>query len=191
MGNDLGRFLDIPESTYKKAIYEINNGKKKTHWMWYVFPQIGGLGNSELARKYAIKNREEAEEYVADPELRDRLWFMTRLVLNWPGNDISEMFEYPDNLKLRSCMTLFYMVTEDELFKKVLDKYFQGKECSYTREHLDDTTVIVEYFSESERIETYYECKNCGCDDILETFFFCPNCGKKITAFKKYDENNK
>lgn len=146
MSGGLVRFLDISEQTYKRAICEIRDGKKKTHWMWYIFPQIGGLGSSELARKYAIKNREEAEEYAADPELRDRLRFMTRLVLNWSGNDISEMFEYPDNLKLQSCMTLFYMVTEDELFKKVLDKYFQGKECSYTREHLDDTTVIVDFF---------------------------------------------
>lgn len=183
MSGGLERFLNISEQIYKRAIYEIKSGKKKTHWMWYVFPQIGGLGNSDMAKEYAIKNREEAIEYVTHPELGERIRVMTRLVLSWPGENITEMFGHPDNLKLKSCMTLFYMVTGEELFKEVLDKYYQGKECSYTREHLDDKTVTVEHWSEGERGESLYECNNCGCTDILDTFSFCPDCGKKIVAF--------
>lgn len=132
----LERFRTAHERSYEDALQEIKSGMKQTHWMWYIFPQIQGLGHGEKARYYAIRDREEALEYWNDPVLSAHLVEICRelLKLNSP---IDWIMGYPDDLKLKSCMTLFYLVTGERIFKEVLDKFYVGKMDEKTRQKLD------------------------------------------------------
>ncbi|MBQ6215530.1 MAG: DUF1810 domain-containing protein [Oscillospiraceae bacterium] len=133
---DLSRFLNAQARDYEQALSEIRAGRKRSHWIWYIFPQLDGLGYSGTARYYAIKDRAEAEAYMEDPVLSKRLIEISEALLELDSDDPTEVMGYPDDLKLRSSMTLFSMVSDDPVFKKVLDKFFGGEECSYTREYL-------------------------------------------------------
>lgn len=131
----LERFITAHEKSYETALQEIQSGMKQSHWMWYIFPQIQGLGSSEKARYYAIEDREEAVAYWNDPVLSGHLIEICRelLKLNSP---IDWIMGYPDDLKLKSCMTLFWLVTGEQLFKDVLDKFYAGKMDEFTRNKL-------------------------------------------------------
>lgn len=135
--SDLSRFLKAQETDYKRALSEIRSGQKRSHWIWYIFPQIAGLGFSSIAQYYAIKDRQEAEEYLKNDLLRDRLVEISEALLQLESNDAGEVMGYPDDLKLRSSMTLFHEVApETEVFQKVLDKFFEGKPDQRTIELL-------------------------------------------------------
>jgi uncharacterized protein (DUF1810 family) len=124
---NLNRFLEAQETKYNEALTEIKKGKKQGHWMWYIFPQIAGLGFSEYNVFYAIKNREEATQYLQHPVLGKRLIQISKAVLEINGKTANEIFGKPDDRKLQSCMTLFNQVKNSEpIFQDVLDKYYQG-----------------------------------------------------------------
>jgi uncharacterized protein (DUF1810 family) len=124
---NLNRFLTAQENVYEKALTELKNGKKRSHWMWYVFPQIEGLGKSSPSRFYGIKTIEEAKEYLNHPILGERLLECTKTILSIKGRSASQIFGFPDDLKLKSSMTLFSLISDSEsLFQQALDKFFQG-----------------------------------------------------------------
>ena len=124
---DLGRFVDAQERTYDRALAEVRAGRKRTHWMWYVFPQLDGLGSSETARRYAIRSRAEAEAYLKHPVLGPRLLACAEAALAVPDRSATEVFGSPDDLKLRSCATLFACVTAaGSAFDRLLAKYYNG-----------------------------------------------------------------
>lgn len=131
---DLHRFITAQNDVYSSVLTELSAGQKRSHWMWYVFPQLDGLGYSSTAKHYAIKSLEEAQQYLRHPVLGPRLVQCATKVLAIEGRSIFEIFGVPDNLKLRSCMTLFEHIGDDShgLFAKVLDKYFQGERDSRT-----------------------------------------------------------
>ena len=128
MENFLQRFLDAQEKDYAVALSEIKNGRKKSHWIWYNFPQIKGLGFSETSRFYAIKDLQEAEAYLQHPVLGERLIQISNALLELPENDANKIFGSPDDLKLKSSMTLFASIdNKNQVFSKVLDKFFNGE----------------------------------------------------------------
>jgi uncharacterized protein (DUF1810 family) len=128
MKNRLNRFTEAQETTYEKAFSEIRHGKKETHWMWFIFPQIRGLGNSETSKYYAIEDINEASEFLKDSILRGRLIKICHELLELQINDAHKIFGAPDDLKLKSCMTLFLSLKEtNPVFKLVLDKFFNGE----------------------------------------------------------------
>jgi uncharacterized protein (DUF1810 family) len=125
--NELKKFLDAQNQVYLKALSEIKDGKKNSHWMWYIFPQIKGLGSSETARFYGITDLEEAAAYLSHPVLGKHLIEITEEVLNLNEKTATHIFGTPDDKKLRSCMTLFANVKNaNPIFQKVLTKYFNG-----------------------------------------------------------------
>lgn len=124
--NNLQRFLDAQKSDYQNALSEIKNGRKRSHWMWYIFPQIHGLGYSETARFYAIKDRAEAAAYLQHPELGSRLIEICQELVKLPSTDANSIFGSPDDLKLKSSMTLFDALNVNPVFKQVLDKFYKG-----------------------------------------------------------------
>ena len=108
--NDLpNRFLSIQEAVYTQVLQELHNGKKTTHWMWFIFPQIEGLGHSSTAKYYSIKNIEEAKGYLAHAVLGKRLLECSNIILNINGKTANDIFGYPDNMKLKSCVTLLIL----------------------------------------------------------------------------------
>ncbi len=124
---DLQRFVDAQRDVYATALAELRAGHKRTHWMWFVFPQVAGLGRSEMARRYAIRSADEAAAYLAHPVLGPRLKECASAVAMHDGRDIAEIFGYPDDLKFHSCMTLFADVAPDEaIFQACLDRFFGG-----------------------------------------------------------------
>ena len=133
MSSDLSRFLKAQDYDYDNALREIRSGRKRSHWMWYIFPQVQGLGFSSTAQYYAIRNLEEAKDYLAHPILGARLREISAALLELDGLSAHEIFGYPDDLKLRSCMTLFRLADlDDSLFQEVLDKYYDGEPDSRT-----------------------------------------------------------
>ncbi len=127
------RFVEAQRSTYSVALSEIKNGKKKSHWMWFVFPQVQGLALSQTALFYAIKDADEAREFLNHEILGPRLVEISNELLNLASSDASNIFGYPDNLKLFSCMTLFAAVQQDNpVFEEVLNKFFEGKRDART-----------------------------------------------------------
>ncbi|MGZ3871374.1 MAG: DUF1810 domain-containing protein [Mucilaginibacter sp.] len=127
-GNNLKRFLKAQSTVYKQALVEITNGKKRTHWMWYIFPQITGLGFSETSRFYAIKDLNEAKHFLEHPVLGVRLINVCKKLLELKSNDAYDVFGSPDDVKLKSSMTLFASVQyADPVFQLVLDKFFDGE----------------------------------------------------------------
>jgi uncharacterized protein (DUF1810 family) len=139
MSNDLSRFLDAQESVWHQALSEIRSGQKESHWMWFIFPQIAGLGYSSTAKFYAIKDREEAVAYLENPVLGERLRGITKELLQPDKTDAKFIFGHTDAMKLLSCMTLFALVGgDDEPFMKVIEKFFNGKLDSSTLEILEE-----------------------------------------------------
>ena len=129
----LQRFLDAQRGDYEIALSEIKNGRKRVHWMWYIFPQIHGLGFSETSKFYAIKNRKEAEEYLLHPVLGKRLIEISSALLDLDTNDAHLVFGSPDDLKLKSSMTLFSLLSEkDPVFQSILKKFFNGEKDEST-----------------------------------------------------------
>jgi uncharacterized protein (DUF1810 family) len=125
---DLGRFLQAQEDDYERALAEINGGRKRSHWMWYIFPQIDGLAFSSTSKFYAIKNRDEARAYLEHPILGPRLRECAEAVVRLEGKTAREIFGSPDDLKLRSCATLFACVSPPgSVFERLLEKYYQGQ----------------------------------------------------------------
>ena len=136
---DLGRFTKAQHGIYDSVIGELKSGRKRTHWMWFIFPQIEGLGHSPTSQHYAIKSIEEARQYLNHPVLGARLLECAKTVLAVEGRSVSEIFGYPDDLKLKSSMTLFASVAENphSVFISVLEKYFQGEQDDLTLQLLE------------------------------------------------------
>ncbi len=125
---DLRRFVSAQEGVYDRALAELREGFKQSHWMWFIFPQIDGLGFSSTTRFYSLKGLEEARQYLAHPVLGARLLACTEAVLAVRGRTVSEIFGSPDDMKLQSSMTLFEFVSgPGSVFGRVLDTYYQGK----------------------------------------------------------------
>jgi uncharacterized protein (DUF1810 family) len=130
---DLTRFTTAQEDIYNSALAELMRGQKRTHWMWFIFPQIYGLGYSATSKHYAIKSIEEARQYLNHPVLGTRLLECTEAVLAVEGRSASEIFGYPDDLKLKSSMTLFASVAgPSSVFVRVLEKYYDGEQDAKT-----------------------------------------------------------
>ncbi|UOQ71058.1 DUF1810 domain-containing protein [Hymenobacter cellulosilyticus] len=125
--SDLQRFITAQSSDYATALAEIKAGRKRSHWMWYIFPQIQGLGFSETAKFYAIRDQQEAEAYRQHPVLGARLVEISQALLGLPGADANRIMGSPDDIKLKSSMTLFGALSgADPVFQQVLDKFFGG-----------------------------------------------------------------
>jgi len=123
----LERFIEAQQPVYKRVLAELQAGEKMSHWMWFIFPQIRGLGRSPVSIEFAISGREEALAYLQHPVLGSRLKECTQLVLLAESRSALEIFGSPDDIKFRSCMTLFAEVSpEDDIFERVLRKYFNG-----------------------------------------------------------------
>ncbi len=122
----LRRFVEAQEPVYAAVVAELRKGSKHSHWMWFIFPQIAGLGFSVMAQRFAIRSREEALAYLAHDVLGTRLLECTRLVLDVKGKSIHEILGSPDDLKFRSSMTLFGEVSDDPIFGQAIAKYYPG-----------------------------------------------------------------
>ncbi len=128
MNYNLERFKSAQRGSYSEALAEMRRGRKNGHWMWYIFPQISGLGMSATSLYYGIRDMGEAKAYIADEVLGGRLLEISEALLDIETDNAREVFWFPDDLKLRSCMTLFAAAApEHEVFKKVLDKFFGGE----------------------------------------------------------------
>ncbi|HEX5154093.1 MAG TPA: DUF1810 domain-containing protein [Parafilimonas sp.] len=141
MNNDynLERFIEAQQSDYAIALSEIKAGKKQSHWMWYVFPQMLGLGYTSTSIHYGIKNLGEAAAYLEHEVLGKRLIEISTALLSLETNDAHKIFGSPDNMKLRSCMTLFSLVPDaDKVFQAVLDKFFNGRKDEKTLQLLEE-----------------------------------------------------
>lgn len=125
---DLERFVDAQGPVYEQVCAELRNGQKEGHWIWFIFPQLRGLGHSQMATAFGISSRQEAEAYLKHPVLGPRLRDCTLLVNLVEGRSISQILGYPDDVKFKSSMTLFTSVTPDNrIFKDALQKYFNGE----------------------------------------------------------------
>ncbi|WP_227134771.1 DUF1810 domain-containing protein [Halorubellus salinus] len=136
---DLERFVTAQEQVIGSVKRELRGGRKRSHWMWFVFPQIAGLGRSEMAQRYAIDSLEETRAYLQHPVLGPRLRECTELVLDIEGRTANEVFGSPDDLKFRSSMTLFERAADSgTLFADALDKYYDGDRDAETLELVND-----------------------------------------------------
>ena len=134
----LQRFVEAQQPVYPQALAELQAGRKRSHWMWFVFPQIQGLGHSEMAHRYAISDAEQARAYLAHPLLGPRLQDCTRALLQHAGRSAREILGTPDDLKFRSSMTLFAAAADEPaLFEQALETFFEGKPDRQTLERLD------------------------------------------------------
>jgi uncharacterized protein (DUF1810 family) len=133
---DLGRFVTAQDAVYGQVRAELGAGRKASHWMWFVFPQLEGLGRSAMAQHYAIASAAEARAYWAHPVLGPRLAQCTELVLAVEGRSAHQIFGAPDDLKFRSCMTLFARATGAPVFSRALEKFFGGEPDPRTIERL-------------------------------------------------------
>ena len=134
---NLQRFVDSQDPCFERVCSELRDGRKTGHWMWFIFPQIKGLGNSPLARSFAVSSKEEAEAYLRHSILGPRLRECTRLVNLTEGRSIEQIFGYPDDLKFRSSMTLFaHATSENQIFIDALQKYFGGEFDALTLDRL-------------------------------------------------------
>lgn len=133
LDDGIGRFLSAQENVYQQALDEIKNGKKRSHWMWFVFPQIRGLGFTDYNVYYGLKNLDEAAEYLSHQVLGKHLIEISEAVLQQQGKTALEIFGRPDERKLKSCMTLFSLVPDaPECFRQVLEKYYNGEQDEKT-----------------------------------------------------------
>ena len=135
----LQRFIDAQQSDYETALSEIKRGRKQSHWMWYIFPQIQGLGFSATSKLYAIRNLQEAQAYLNHPLLGKRLKEITDALINLPSNNAHEIFGSPDDVKLKSSMTLFASLPDaDPVFESALKKFFKGEKDAKTLSIIKD-----------------------------------------------------
>ena len=133
---NLDRFVEAQAPVYDRALAELKAGRKQSHWMWFVFPQIAGLGRSPMAQHYAIQNLAEAQTYLAHPLLGARLRECAQAVIDVESRTANEIFGSPDDLKLRSSLTLFDLASPDDIFRAALEKYFDSEEDPLTLEKL-------------------------------------------------------
>jgi uncharacterized protein (DUF1810 family) len=134
---NLERFVEAQNGVYDTALAELRAGRKRTHWMWFIFPQIEGLGHSAMAQRYAIRSADEAAAYLAHPVLGPRLRACATAVASHDDRGVDEIFGHPDNLKFHSSMTLFADVAPDEaIFQACLDQFFDGRADPATVERL-------------------------------------------------------
>jgi uncharacterized protein (DUF1810 family) len=142
MSIDLSRFITAQEKKYDQALSEIISGRKLGHWMWFVFPQIKGLGISETSTKYSIQNLEEAQDYINHPILSSRLRQITTELIRLDENNPNKVFGYTDNKKLKSSMTLFSIVdsSPESIFKKAINKFFDGEMDERTLKLIERTS---------------------------------------------------
>ena len=128
---DLVRFVEAQDSVRRRVVEELTAGQKQTHWMWFVFPQVAGLGHSAIAERYAIRDLDQAKRYLDDPTLGERMRHDVCLMLRHKGKSPLQILGSPDDLKFRSCMTLFaHAASNDDdrsLFKQALDQFYAGK----------------------------------------------------------------
>lgn len=137
---DLNRFVQAQEKDYERALSEVKSGRKRSHWMWYIFPQFDGLGFSPTSKRYAIKSVAEAKAYLNHPILGPRLTECVEAALGVEGQSAYEIFGSPDDMKLKSCATLFaYVSPAGSVFDQLIDKFFQGKRDHKTLHLLDAT----------------------------------------------------
>ena len=135
MNSNLERFIEAQERDFGTALEEIRAGYKRSHWMWYIFPQIAGLGHSWMAKQYEIANPDEAKAYIENEYLRNNLIEISQALFECGNDDIGDIMGFPDNLKLCSCMTLFELAApEIKVFGAVLDKFFDGHRDKRTLE---------------------------------------------------------
>jgi uncharacterized protein (DUF1810 family) len=135
---DLRRFVDAQDRVYDTVLAELRNGTKRSHWIWFVFPQLRGLGHSATAQHYGISSLGEARAYLAHPLLGPRLRECSRLLAAIDGRSVEQIFGWPDNLKVRSSMTLFAHATDDNAeFRAVLNKFYNGEDDTATVELLN------------------------------------------------------
>ena len=135
---DIRRFIEPQQRDFDRALAEIRAGRKRTHWIWYIFPQVQGLGHSDYCHLYGIYGLEEATAYLADEYLADHLLTISRAFLELDSDDAEDILGPIDALKVRSCMTLFALVEgADPVFRQVIDKYYGGEPDSRTLEILD------------------------------------------------------
>ncbi|HEY2033902.1 MAG TPA: DUF1810 domain-containing protein [Rhizomicrobium sp.] len=137
---DLDRFVAAQDPVYEQVKAELKNGRKTSHWMWFVFPQLAGLAGSDMSKRYAISSLDEARAYLAHPVLGMRLREAAALVLETKGKSAGEIFGHPDDLKFQSCMTLFrHAAPEDTetLFRDALARFYGGKEDAHTAAALE------------------------------------------------------
>ncbi len=139
MEKDLCRFRDAQKQDFQEALSEIRNGRKQTHWMWYIFPQIHGLGYSSISQYYAIKDLQEAKDFLKDPMLGRNLNEICEALLALKIDDPHAVFGSPDDMKLLSCMTLFEQADpENKVFSKVIEKFYHGRRDRKTLEILQN-----------------------------------------------------
>jgi uncharacterized protein (DUF1810 family) len=135
--HDLGRFVRAQKGVYEQAIAEIRGGEKRTHWMWFVFPQLAGLGSSTTSKLYAIRSLAEARAYLEHPVLGPRLIECAEIALGVEGRSAAQIFGSPDDMKLKSCATLFASILPpDSVFDRLLGKYYRGERDPRTLELL-------------------------------------------------------
>ena len=137
---DLDRFVRAQATDYDRALSELRDGEKRSHWMWYIFPQIEGLGTSPMSERYSIKSAAEARAYLDHPVLGPRLRECAAIVRDIVGRSALEILGSPDDQKLRSCATLFAAVSDDDVFEQVLRKYFDGQPDKETLRRLGAAT---------------------------------------------------
>jgi uncharacterized protein (DUF1810 family) len=140
--HNLKRFIEAQEKSFSIALQELINGEKQSHWMWYIFPQVAGLGHSAISQRYAIRSKEEAEAYLKHKELGERLQRCAAALLTHKDKCIIDIMGYPDNLKLCSSMTLFSALSsaEENIFTRVIDQFFSGEVDHRTLAFLADNT---------------------------------------------------
>lgn len=136
MPHNLQRFLSAQERDYLIALSEIKNGSKQSHWIWYIFPQIKGLGRSYQSQFYGIANRQEAEAYLAEPILNARLREITLALLEHKDQTAEQILGRIDAMKVKSSMTLFDAITPNDIYADALNTFFAGKRCNRTLEYL-------------------------------------------------------
>ena len=136
---NIERFIEAQDKVYNKVIEELKNGKKRTHWMWYIFPQFQALGSSEISIYFGIKCIAEAKSYINDETLRKRYLECCNILLSLDNDDIEEILGEIDSLKLRSSLTLFKFVDKDNevLYQELLNKYYNGDECQLTQQLIE------------------------------------------------------
>lgn len=147
MKYSLKRFEEAQSEYFKIALKELQAGRKETHWMWYIFPQLKGLGDSYMSNEYGIENLFEAQQYFQHPILRYRYLRLCKL-LEEKDCEIHEIFDYPDDLKLKSSLTLFKYAAYPEkssilLFQRLLDKYFNSEECEFTKNSVRNASYTI------------------------------------------------
>ncbi len=132
---DISRFIKAHEKSYDRALEEIKSGCKRSHWMWFIFPQIEGLGYSEISQYYAIGSLEEAKAYMRDEVLKSHMLHIGQALLDLKSDDATDIMGWPDDMKLKSSMTLFSISNpEYDIFEKILGKFFGGKKDEKTLE---------------------------------------------------------